>query len=625
MDSPQQFHVDLGGMVSLLSRNLYSGPRVFVRELLQNGIDAITARREEDPDCPAQINIELLSTHPSGVLDLVRFSDTGKGITLEESRELLATIGASSKRDEFGFHRSDYLGQFGIGLLSALMVSPSIVVYSRSIDALDQPIRWEGNSNGTWTTRPVQPHELPEVLQTGPGTTVELRRTDFDFGRIPGLVDYYGRYLPAEIVINGEPLESEQPPWLQDEEGQQRWCEQHFGFTPFACVPLNDILSGARGVAYIIPSGAHPGQHVKHTVYLHGMMLGDRISDLLPEWAYFARVVVDVEHLRPTASREALANDEALAETRESFGSQIRQWLQSLAELVPHQFAEFVSLHLAGLKSLALVDEPTRRLVARTVPVPTTLGPMTLDEVIGLKNGIRFTRTTKAFEAIAAVAQAREVLVVNAGYAFDEEILDLLRLDYPDILIEELSATSLLDDLELPTHTQRIHLMPVVHASEQALEGEDVEVVLRRFSPEDLPAVYLPQPDSAGRRIEQRVREEDEQIDALMSLLESRPQKRPGSGNGNQPPNSLGAEAEMPQLVLNADSPVIAQLADLQRVSSRNTPGNRLDADSTGQELLVAGIRALYVQALISAHQELGPKARRWSVSLLSTLIAHAL
>lgn len=46
----QNFQVDLGGMVELLSRNLYSGPRVFVRELLQNGFDAITARRELEPE-----------------------------------------------------------------------------------------------------------------------------------------------------------------------------------------------------------------------------------------------------------------------------------------------------------------------------------------------------------------------------------------------------------------------------------------------------------------------------------------------------------------------------------------------------------------------------------------------
>ena len=46
------FQVDLRGVVDLLARHLYSGPRVYVRELLQNGVDAITARRAVDPGAP---------------------------------------------------------------------------------------------------------------------------------------------------------------------------------------------------------------------------------------------------------------------------------------------------------------------------------------------------------------------------------------------------------------------------------------------------------------------------------------------------------------------------------------------------------------------------------------------
>ena len=212
MTTPQNFQVDLAGMVQLLSRNLYSGPRVFVRELLQNAVDAITARREIEPDCPATIAIDLLASegNTSGQPDLLRVTDSGKGLTVDEAGSLLATIGASSKRDEFGFQRKDYLGQFGIGLLSALMVSSSIVVYSRSVETLDKPVRWEGHANGTWTTRIATQDEVPSSLR-GAGTVVELRRTDFDFSRVPDLVSYYGRFLPAEITINGEP-QGHQPP-----------------------------------------------------------------------------------------------------------------------------------------------------------------------------------------------------------------------------------------------------------------------------------------------------------------------------------------------------------------------------------------------------------------------------
>ncbi|MFC2599162.1 MAG: ATP-binding protein, partial [Actinomyces massiliensis] len=123
------FQVDLRGMVDLLSRNLYSGPRVYVRELLQNAVDAIAARRAIEPDCPQRVTIELGRADGAATLTC---TDTGVGLTAEEVDELLSTIGASSKRDELGLARGDYLGQFGIGLLSCFMVSPEIVVTSRS-------------------------------------------------------------------------------------------------------------------------------------------------------------------------------------------------------------------------------------------------------------------------------------------------------------------------------------------------------------------------------------------------------------------------------------------------------------------------------------------------------------
>ena len=49
------FQVNLKGMIALLSEHIYSNPNTFVRELLQNSVDAITALH----------NICLLYTSPS--------------------------------------------------------------------------------------------------------------------------------------------------------------------------------------------------------------------------------------------------------------------------------------------------------------------------------------------------------------------------------------------------------------------------------------------------------------------------------------------------------------------------------------------------------------------------------
>ena len=119
------FQVDLRGIVDLLSHHLYASPRVYVRELLQNAVDAITARRAAEPGAPAAVWIEPPELTGDGTL---RVHDTGIGLTEAQVHELLATIGRSSKRDELGFARHEFLGQFGIGLLSCFLVADEIRV-----------------------------------------------------------------------------------------------------------------------------------------------------------------------------------------------------------------------------------------------------------------------------------------------------------------------------------------------------------------------------------------------------------------------------------------------------------------------------------------------------------------
>ena len=48
------FQVNLKGMIALLSEHIYSNPNTFVRELLQNCVDAITALRNIDENYSGQ-------------------------------------------------------------------------------------------------------------------------------------------------------------------------------------------------------------------------------------------------------------------------------------------------------------------------------------------------------------------------------------------------------------------------------------------------------------------------------------------------------------------------------------------------------------------------------------------
>ena len=124
-----RFQVNLGGMLDILSNHLYKSPDVFLRELMQNGVDAVTLRKKRQPAWSGgRLTIRL---DPGTSLV---FQDNGAGLTREEIHQFLAIIGQSSKTvlNPDGSLPEDFIGRFGIGLLSCFMVSDTIVIETQS-------------------------------------------------------------------------------------------------------------------------------------------------------------------------------------------------------------------------------------------------------------------------------------------------------------------------------------------------------------------------------------------------------------------------------------------------------------------------------------------------------------
>ncbi|MCS4484294.1 HSP90 family protein [Gleimia sp. 6138-11-ORH1] len=589
-----RFQVNLTGLVEVLSRNLYSGPKVFVRELLQNGFDAITARQKLDPNCAAQISFRSYGDKKLVV------SDTGIGLTLEQAKDLLASIGATSKRDELGLARTEFIGQFGIGLLSCFMVTQTIVVYSQNAETVGAPIIcWKGYGDGTWDVSVVSEAEVPAEFN-GPGTTIILEATGaeplFNKTALVNLVLEYGAHLPVSITVADE-ISSEQLgaaafPWELELIEQEKWCSANFGFHPFAKIPLQLGSSQTVGMAFVLPEGAHPGQSLKHHVYVQNMLVSKTVTNLVPDWAYFVRVVVDSKFLKPTASRESLFDDELLEEVKESIGETVRGWLVNLSNQDMEKFVKFMRAHIVGMKALSVHDQQTREMLKSSIPYETTLGFFTLEEIINRTNAIIYTQTKDDFRAIEAVAAAQEILVINGGYAFDEQVFAQLKLDYPQVEVREVKVSEILAALESLPVTEEINFITFLEYASQALASQKVDVVIRNFLPASLPMVYLPQPGGAGREIEKKA--QAQATGAFAGLI--------GHIAAAAPAESRS------QVVFNGQSSVVNQLANL--------------ADPQTIELAVRGF---FVQAILNGHHPMTPEVKQWSTQVFAELISRQL
>lgn len=561
----ENFQVDLHGIVDLLSNHLYSSPRVYLRELLQNAVDAITARQTRDPAAPARIDVQVGPSRLS-------ISDSGIGLHPDEVRELLATIGRSSKRDDIGFARDEFLGQFGIGLLSAFMVSAEIEVLTRPADG--GTTLWTGTADGRYTVVPAA--ERSEV-----GTTVTLaaRRGAeqwFKPATVVELVRLFGALLPVEIRVDSELVTDGRAPWEATGAGRRAelvgYAQDKLGFTPFDVIPLSNPAAGLTGVAFVLPFPANPAERATHRVYLKRMLLAEGVEGLLPDWAFFVRCVIDTSELRPTASREALFDDGHLEATRDALGAQLRGWLVRLGSTDPHKLDKFLGIHQLGVKALAVHDDEMLRLVYRWLRFETNHGRMTAAELHERHGEIRYVATTEEFRQLAAVAAAQRIVVVNGGYTYDSELIARLPDVIPGVAASRFDPTELSTSFDSLDPATELVLRPFVRLAQAALDPVGCEVVVRAFDPAGLPAIYLV---DRSAQFAAELRATKDRADALWSEV-------------------LGAldthDDSRPQLVLNHRSPLV------RRMIALGDP-----------ELVRLAVEGLYGHALMLGYHPISP------------------
>lgn len=129
-----KFSVDSSAGLQLFKGNrLYSDKRAFLRELVQNAVDACNYRKLADADYSPAITIEFNED-----ISTIKVRDNGIGMTQQWIEKYFLAIGISfyqsneirhinrESRIDFGF-----ISQFGIGFLSSFQVAQKIVIKTR--------------------------------------------------------------------------------------------------------------------------------------------------------------------------------------------------------------------------------------------------------------------------------------------------------------------------------------------------------------------------------------------------------------------------------------------------------------------------------------------------------------
>ena len=576
MSSDHHFQVDLRGVIDLLSDHLYSGPQVYIRELLQNAVDAIFARQHSEPGHQGGIKLEIVRSGNNPPTLAVH--DDGIGLTESEVHQFLATIGQSSKRESLA--RDDFIGQFGIGLLSGFVVCEEIVVITRSIQADAKTIEWKGRSDGTYSLRQLD-------LDSEPGTQVYLRAKPgchefFETHFVRDTARYYGSHLPVSIQVwadDDHTLINETPPWRYEFTSTQIQNERFlaYGTAIFEsdfldAIPLSSEVGGVEGVAYILPNSSAVATKRTHRVYLKNMLLSESVDNLLPDWAFFVKCVVNATDLRPTASREGFYEDENLAAARDELGGCLRRYLFQLAQQDRQRLDRIIQLHQLPIKGLATEDDEFYKMFIDWLPFETSLGEMTLGEYRERHSVVRYVPSRDQFRQISGVAAAQQMCVINTCYTYDTELIEKLEHVFSGQRVECVDISELAQDFEDLTLDEREEIFELVKLADLVLQPFKCSADIKKFQPDTLPTLFTAN-DAATflRSVDQAKEVADDLWSGVLERIATDP-----------------AASANAQLCLNYENKLVRKMAML--------------AD---RELLRRALEMLYVQALLLGHYPL--------------------
>ncbi|EAD6206838.1 HSP90 family protein [Listeria monocytogenes] len=579
-----RFQVNLAGMIDILSNHLYDEKDVYIRELLQNATDAIRARKKIDSTLEGKIHASLTGDNNEKTLIV---EDNGIGLTEDEVHAFLATIANSSKGEKNfdGESSNDFIGRFGIGLLSCFIVSDEIVMISTS-QKDGGTTEWRGKADGTYSVRKI------ETDTREPGTQVYLRlRAGLedhpeceDVEYLINTLKKYGSSLESNIIVEMNGLEEEINSWTKQFSDKEtlstlsreqiiQYGEYILG-THFQDYFLIENESGRTfGIAYMIPHAVQMNAIRKNTVFLNKMFVTSEANNILPDWSFFAKCVIWTDELQPVASREAFYKNERLTSVASELGVALKKGIETLPE---EALMKLLATHYLGFKALASEDAPFLKLIYPYLPVRTLNGEEKLGDIIAKNDVIYYTYSVDDFRQIKDIARSSGMTLINGGYSYDSPILAQLSYFVEGTEFVLIEPEEMTNKLRPMTVSEEQAYQPILTEMNSMMAKFDTDVLIKHFEPKDLPIIFIH--STATQELRELERAVEETNSVFSDILESIQKEQ--------------EPAPLAHLYLNLDNELIKRL---------------FTSGKTVKELSVI-VNVLYIQALLLGHYPLKRK-----------------
>ncbi len=328
-------------MMPIIKKWLYSDKDIFLREIVANGVDAITKYKklvemgEVKPaeDSAEEYRIDVRTDEAAKTLTI---EDNGIGMTEEEVEKYITQIAFSGAEDFLQKYEKasgdGIIGHFGLGFYSAYMVASDVEIFTKSYKGTPA-VHWESDGNATY--------KIGAAEERGRGTKIVLHIADeekefLNEYTIRSLLRKYCSFMPYPVYLNAKgikegekdekgnekqadkPVNNTQPLYLKDpkectdEEYKAFYRDTFSDYNePLFWIHLNmDYPFRLKGILYF-PKVKEQVQLEKGQVklYCNQVFIADNIKEVIPEFLMLLNGVIDCPDIPLNVSRSFLQND----------------------------------------------------------------------------------------------------------------------------------------------------------------------------------------------------------------------------------------------------------------------------------------------------------------------------
>ena len=534
MEEQGQIQIHTENIFPIIKKAVYSGHEVFLRELVSNGVDAISKRRMAAMagDC-SEGDEGAIRICVDREAKTVTISDNGIGMTADEVKRYINQVAFSSAEDFLQKYKQEddaIIGHFGLGFYSSFMVAQRVELVTRSARPDSEAVRWSCDGSPNFSI------VAAERESAGTDVILHLMEEELEYlepARIRTLINTYCDFMAVPVQLEGETINKREAPWRKSARDltDQDYIDLYNYLYPFQGDPLlwvhlnTDYPYNLQGILFFPKqTGRADWEKGEIKLYCNQVFVSDSIKEVVPRYLLPLRGVIDSPDIPLNVSRSALQTDRRVRSIGSFVAKKVADRLRSLKQDDPSAYAEAWESLAPFVKIGAMEDEKFADQVSELILFGTSAPAGTGDEadpvgangncyttLAGYRSRLPSDNNTRILYSTDDVAQAgalnlwiaQGAEVLKLETVIDTQFIPWMEQRHDDLKFQrvdsELDESLKDDDSELADQDGNTQSETLRSLIKDALANDKVTVQVQALKSEGAPPAMILLPEQMRR------------------------------------------------------------------------------------------------------------------------------